>query len=33
MNVTRLMGSECPECQQCGFELNVASNREPMKTG
>ena len=27
------MGSECVECQQCDFELNAGSNREPMKTG
>ena len=33
MNVTQLMGSECLECQQCDFELNVGRNREPMKTG
>ena len=32
MNVIRLMGSECPECQQCDSELNAASIREPMKT-
>jgi len=25
--------SECLECQQCDFELNTGSNREPMKTG
>jgi len=31
--VTRLMGSECLECQQCDSELNTGSNREPMKTG
>ena len=24
--------SECLECQQCDFEPNVGSNREPMKT-
>ena len=30
MNVTRLMGVEC---QQCDSELNTGSNREPMKTG
>jgi len=29
----RLMGSECLECQQCDFELNAGSNREPIKTG
>ena len=23
----------CLECQQCDFELNTGSNREPMKTG
>ena len=33
MNVTRLIGSECLECQQCNSELNAGSNREPMKTG
>ena len=32
MNVTRLMGSECLECQQCDSELNAGSNREPIKT-
>jgi len=26
VNVTRLMGSECLECQQCDFELNAGSN-------
>ena len=31
--VGRLMGSECPDCQQCDFELDADSNREPMKTG
>ena len=30
MNVTRLMGSECLECQQCDFELNAGRNREPL---
>jgi len=33
VNVTRLMGSECFESQQCDFEMNAGSNREPMKTG
>jgi len=28
--VTRLMGSECLECQQCDFELNAGRNREPL---
>ena len=32
MYVTRLVGSECLECQQCDFELNADSNREPTNT-
>jgi len=31
VNVTRLMGGERLECQQCNFELNAGSNRKPMK--
>jgi len=33
VNVTRPMGSKCSESQQCDFEMNMGSNREPMKTG
>jgi len=33
VNVTRRMGSDLVECQQCSFELNAGSNREPMKMG
>ena len=31
--LTRLMGSKCFESQQCDFEMNAGSNREPMKSG